>query len=206
MCSGWANIGQDAPPCRSKGRRQRGPNRAGHRPPLRYHAVMLLRLSGACAWSPWPLVPVAPQALGIPLHQPSAGGAQAKRTGATVPEHLQEPGGCSTNRCHDARRMWKVMEGEGGNQRRGLGRVRPIPAQCAAMVGSWRSACFLTRANRAPVRPLPAVAVRCVRAQRPVSLGVLIPRSSDVAANAPYAAHHKVAFRFVVLRCHSQPC
>ena len=132
MCSGWANIGQDAPPCRSKGRRQRGPNRAGHRPPLRYHAVMLLRLSGACAWSPWPLVPVAPQALGIPLHQPSAGGAQAKRTGATVPEHLQEPGGCSTNRCHDARRMWKVMEGEGGESKAWSGQSATNPcAMCS---------------------------------------------------------------------------
>ena len=41
-----------------------------------------------------------------PLHQPSAGVAQAKLTGATVPEHLQEPGGCSTN--------WSRTRVEGG--------------------------------------------------------------------------------------------
>ena len=128
--------------------------------------------------------------------------AQAKRTGATVLQHHQEPGGCSTTGAGRARHTGEHRKGS--NACLWAERVHPR-ADFGSRSGSWRLACFLTRSSRAHVWPSRRCRRRCIRAQRPVSLWCLIPRSSDVAAVAPCAARRDVAFRLVVSRRHSQP-
>ena len=147
-----------------------------HRPRSRYRLVMRLCLSCARRRSPWPLVPVAPQAIGIPLHQPSAGVAQAKRTGATVPEHLQEPGGCSTNRCHDARGMWKVTGRGKGSKARAITNPESVPVPSPAI--SLGSAEPLLR-----VRVVPLVRAIVLPPGASVPVALLATRRLSISAS-----------------------